>query len=80
MRALRIALLLGLLCRAAAFAACGDGVLDLGEQCDDGNLIDGDCCSSTCQLETTDTVCRAAAGPCDVEEHCTGVDPGCHPT
>src|SRR5437867_3183102 len=24
---------------------CGDGVLDPGEQCDDGNVQDGDCCS-----------------------------------
>jgi len=30
---------------------CGDGVLqaDQGEQCDDGNLVNGDTCSSTCQ-------------------------------
>jgi cysteine-rich repeat protein len=30
--------------------ACGDGALDPGEECDDGNLLDGDCCSSSCQL------------------------------
>jgi cysteine-rich repeat protein len=29
---------------------CGDGNVDGGEECDDGNLFDGDCCSSTCQL------------------------------
>ncbi len=30
---------------------CGDGVVqaDQGEQCDDGNLVDGDGCSSTCK-------------------------------
>ncbi len=30
---------------------CGDGILDesVGEECDDGNTVDGDCCSSTCQ-------------------------------
>jgi cysteine-rich repeat protein len=28
--------------------ACGNGVLEPGEQCDDGNLDDGDGCSSTC--------------------------------
>ncbi len=33
---------------------CGNDLLDLpSEQCDDGNLVDGDCCSSTCQLEAT---------------------------
>jgi cysteine-rich repeat protein len=31
--------------------ACGDGHLDPGEQCDDGNTAGGDCCSATCQLE-----------------------------
>src|SRR5262249_960995 len=25
---------------------CGNGVVDAGEQCDDGNTQDGDCCSS----------------------------------
>jgi cysteine-rich repeat protein len=28
--------------------ACGDGVLDFDEDCDDGNLLDGDGCSSRC--------------------------------
>jgi len=40
-----------------ALAACGDGTLDPGEQCDDGNSADGDCCSATCQFE-------AAGAPC----------------
>jgi cysteine-rich repeat protein len=30
---------------------CGNGILDPGEQCDDGNLINGDGCSATCELE-----------------------------
>ncbi|MFO0556277.1 MAG: DVUA0089 family protein [Polyangiaceae bacterium] len=33
---------------------CGDGVLEVGEECDDGNLIDGDNCSSACQLSVYD--------------------------
>ena len=28
---------------------CGNGVVDPGEQCDDGNRVNGDICSSTCQ-------------------------------
>ncbi|MBK6514128.1 MAG: DUF4215 domain-containing protein [Polyangiaceae bacterium] len=32
-------------------AICGDGGIDPGEQCDDGNLVNGDGCSSTCQSE-----------------------------
>jgi cysteine-rich repeat protein len=32
---------------------CGDGVINgVGEQCDDGNLLDGDCCSATCTMPT----------------------------
>ncbi|MCD6355842.1 MAG: hypothetical protein J7L66_01045, partial [Anaerolineaceae bacterium] len=30
---------------------CGDGNLDPGEQCDDGNNLDGDGCSATCTIE-----------------------------
>src|SRR5262249_48236120 len=41
-------------------AVCGDGIVDVGEQCDDGNVLDGDCCSSTCQLPVA-TGCGGAA-------------------
>jgi cysteine-rich repeat protein len=34
------------------FALCGNGVHDLGEDCDDGNTVSGDGCSSGCQYET----------------------------
>src|SRR5437870_4797852 len=57
---------------AIAGACCGDGVVEAGEECDDGNLVDGDCCSSSCQFEPSTTTCRPAAGPCDVAEFCTG--------
>jgi cysteine-rich repeat protein len=30
---------------------CGDGILDEGEECDDGNNVDGDGCSATCTVE-----------------------------
>ncbi len=30
---------------------CGNGQLEVAEQCDDGNLTDGDQCSATCKLE-----------------------------
>jgi cysteine-rich repeat protein len=33
---------------------CGDYVVDPGEECDDGNLDDGDGCSKTCMLELTE--------------------------
>ena len=31
----------------------GDGHRDAGEGCDDGNTIDGDCCTAHCELETS---------------------------
>jgi len=52
---------------------CGDGVVDVGEQCDDMNNIDGDGCSSTCQSETAQTA--EFVVPC-----CVGGDPAaCSP-
>ena len=35
----------------AAFGTCGNGVVDKFEQCDDGNLNNGDGCSILCQME-----------------------------
>ena len=31
---------------------CGNFIVEAGEQCDDGNVINGDGCSSTCQIES----------------------------
>ena len=41
-------------------AYCGDGNLDtnLGETCDDGNVIDGDGCSSLCLIEEEPECCE----------------------
>ncbi|MGB8297456.1 MAG: DUF4215 domain-containing protein [Polyangia bacterium] len=36
----------------ACATACGDGNIDPGEACDDGNQLNGDGCSSTCTQET----------------------------
>jgi cysteine-rich repeat protein len=30
-------------------ATCGDGITVWQEECDDGNVVDGDGCSSTCR-------------------------------
>jgi cysteine-rich repeat protein len=35
---------------------CGNGILELGEACDDGNEVDGDGCEATC-VETPPAVC-----------------------
>src|SRR5439155_424317 len=58
-------------------ASCGNGVVEAAEACDDGNLANGDCCSSACTIEAAGTVCRAAAGACDVQETCTGSSATC---
>jgi uncharacterized protein (TIGR03382 family) len=42
--------------------SCGDGFVDIGEQCDDYNTRDGDGCSSSCQLEITAGGGGCAAG------------------
>lgn len=46
---------------------CGDGNVDLGELCDDGNLVDGDGCSMTCTPEEgflCDPVDKPDTTPC----------------
>jgi MYXO-CTERM domain-containing protein len=48
--------------------ACGNGALEGGEQCDDGNLLAGDGCSPTCLIEPgyrcagTRSVCTSVCG------------------
>lgn len=50
----------------AALFACGNNFLEPGEQCDDGNIANGDGCSRECRFESTcgDGV-RAAPEECD---------------
>lgn len=45
---------------------CGNAITEagLGEQCDDGNTLDGDCCSSTCQYEMAGSPCASDGNPC----------------
>lgn len=40
-----------LLCAMERHFPCGNGVVTGAEQCDDGNLSNGDGCSSTCEIE-----------------------------
>lgn len=62
------------LSRFTAPCECGDGAprLDCGETCDDGNLVDGDCCSSTCQAETAGSSCGDDADLCNGVGTCDG--------
>ena len=36
---------------APELAICGDGILQVGERCDDGNLVPGDGCTGVCTIE-----------------------------
>lgn len=59
-------------------SVCGNRALEGDEACDDGNLSDGDCCSSRCQFESVSTLCRAARDfDCDEAEYCTGASGVC---
>ena len=42
---------------APAAATCGNGFVEFGEECDDGDTVGGDGCSATCQLENTSAIC-----------------------
>lgn len=45
---------------------CGNGTIDADEACDDGNPQDGDCCSSTCAIESNTLCslpCQGVSGP-----------------
>ncbi len=57
---------------------CGDGVLDPGEQCDDGNSADGDCCSSFCLFEPHESACADDGSICTVD-YCDGAGNCIHP-
>lgn len=47
---------------------CGDGYVGLGEGCDDGNTVDGDECSATCQLPGPPPMC--GNGEVEAGEEC----------
>ena len=38
--------------------ACGDGVMDVGEECDDGNTAGGEGCSSSCHVRDAGDVAQ----------------------
>ncbi len=56
-------------CQSVAY--CGDNVVNGNEDCDDGNNINSDGCSNTCQGPDTD-----GDGVTDVKELLIGTDPG----
>ncbi len=53
---------------AGIIATCGDGLIEDLEECDDGNLVDGDGCSALCSIE-----CQTDAD-CDNDLFCDGAE------
>jgi len=58
---------------------CGDGFKEGTEQCDDGNTVDGDCCSSSCALDAAGTVCDDSS-VCTSGETCNATGACINPT
>jgi len=56
--------------RAVRVTACGNGLRELGEQCDDGNTAGGDCCSADCRAEAGCAVACDTDFPCADGEQC----------
>jgi cysteine-rich repeat protein len=55
----------GASCLQSKSAVCGDRVVDAGEECDDGNSNDSDCCTSNCELQSS------GPGVCEDFQFCT---------
>jgi hypothetical protein len=56
---------------ALADHPCGNGALDAGESCDDGDRGSLDCCGRACAYDPAGAVCAADADPCTLER-CDG--------
>lgn len=48
-------------------AICGNGIVESDEACDDGNRLDGDCCSSSCQFEEAGSSCPDDGNVCTTD-------------
>ena len=68
-------------CRAGvcAITGCGDGAVDVGEACDDGNEVDDDACTNTCTLPVCGDRIRQGGEACD-EGVANGDDRACTST
>jgi cysteine-rich repeat protein len=58
---------------------CGNGQIDEGEECDDGNRANGDCCAAVCKLNRAGTACSDDGSPCtsdvcDATGQCQHID------
>ena len=60
----------------ADLGRCGDGHLDPGEECDDGNEVGGDTCSASCRRDGTDEDDDGFPTPQDCNDRLASVHPG----
>ena len=60
---------------------CGNGVIDtgIGETCEDGNIDDGDCCSSTCHFDPPGQLCFPLDDNQCTDDVCDGAGLCTHP-
>jgi len=49
---------------------CGDGVVDPGEACDDGNQEAGDCCAADCSAAAPDATACSDDSLCTIDDRC----------
>jgi cysteine-rich repeat protein len=57
---------------------CPNGILEVGEECDDGNSINGDCCTADCTFEGAGSPCADDGEVCTADE-CDGAGVCAHP-
>ena len=51
---------------------CGNGIVDPGEQCDDGTNLPGSCCDPGCRFVASGTPCGSSSNVCIETEVCDG--------
>ena len=52
-------------------ATCGNSIIESGEDCDDGNMVGGDCCSASCLFESVGSGCDDSDA-CTENDTCEG--------
>ncbi len=73
-------------CQPPAVSVCGNGKIEKGEECDDGNTVEGDSCSADCAIPVCGNGVKQGTEQCDdgnqvagdgCERDCTLTPAGC---